>query len=234
MNSHASPPTRRATVALSVEALLRQRARESAAPAGAAVVADAEIAARGRGGIEWRTPDAVAVGVLARPSELDPDSADVAWLAASLAAVEALDAVRSGTRSCQWPDRIACEPDDGLNVSVNALWTLAPGQVDLAVLTARAGPLASPGERSELTDALLDHLRAAAERLDDRAALLDGYRRRCSTLGRALELRMLPHGTMRGTAEDIDETARLVLVSPTGLREQIAVATLNNIQFLPD
>ena len=68
-------------MALSVEALLHQWARQSAAPAGAAVVAETEIAARRRGGIEWRTDDAVAVGVLARPEALDPGSGDVAWLA---------------------------------------------------------------------------------------------------------------------------------------------------------
>ena len=227
-----SPPTRTAAVALSVEALLHQWARQSAAPAGAAVVADTEIAARGRGGVEWRTSDAVAVSVLARPEELDPSSGDVSWLAASLAAVDALDGLRSGNRSCLWPDLILSEPHDGLDVAVNAACTLGPGRVEFVALTVRIGPLTSARERTGITDALLRHLRIRAAELDDPASILDAYRSRCSTLGQAVEVRLLPHGTMRGMAEGIDEAGRLVLASPTGLEEQIPVAALNSVRLL--
>ena len=220
-------------MALSVEALLHQWARQSAAPAGAAVVADAEIAARRRGGIEWRTPDAVAVSVLARPEALDPSAVDVGWAASSLAAARALDACTGGERSCLWPDSI-CGPDDDPEVAVSAACTLGPGRVELAVLTLRVAPVASPGERTLLTDALLEHLREAALSLDDTCGVLDAYRERCSTLGRAVELRLLPHGSMRGLAEDVDGTGRLVLASPTGLRERIAVASLNEVRLLAD
>lgn len=229
-----TPPTRTAAVALSVEALLHQWARQSAAPAGAAVVADTEIAARRRGGIEWRTPDAVAVSVLARPEALDPSAIDVGWAAASLAATRALDACRDGHRSCLWPDLIECEPDDDLDVAVSFACTLGPGRVELAVLTVRLGPVAPPEERSRIADGLLAHLRDLASGLDDPAPILDAYRGRCSTLGRAVELRMLPHGTMRGMAADIDDAGCLVLESPTGLRERIAVASLNEVKLLPD
>ena len=228
-----TPPTRTATVALSAEALLHQWARQSAAPPGAAVVAGTEIAARRRGGIEWRTPDAVAVSVLARPETLDPYAVDVGWAAASLAAARALDACRDGRRSCLWPDLIACEPDDGLEVAVNSACTLGPGRVELAALTVRAGPLAVPEERVRVTDALLLHLRDLAAGLDDPARVLDDYRDRCSTLGRAVELRLLPHGSMRGLAADIDDAGQLVLASPTGLRERIAVASVNAVRLLP-
>ena len=229
-----TPPTRTAAVALSVEALLQQWARQSAAPAGAAVVAETEIAARVRGGVEWRTPDAVAVGVLARPEMLDPNSADVAWAAAGLAAARALDDCRPGRRSCLWPDLIACEPPDGLAVATTAACTLGPGRIDLVVLTARAGPLMSSNERAEVTDALLHHLRALAADLADPGSILDAYRSRCATLGQSAELQLLPHGAMRGRAEDIDDAGRLVVASPTGLREQIPVAMIKSVRLLPD
>lgn len=228
-----TPPTRTAPVALSVEALLHQWARQSSAPAGAAVVADTEIAARRRGGIEWRTPDAVAVSVLARPSNLDPTSADVGWAAASLAAAQALDSCLEGERSCHWPDSIS-GPDDDPDVAVNAACTLGPGRVELAVLAVRAGPVTSPAERTRLVDALLTRLRESAAALDDPYPILDAYRSRCSTLDRAVELRMLPHGTMRGIAADIDDTGRLVLASPTGLQERISVASINEVTLLPE
>lgn len=221
-------------MALSVEALLHQWARQSAAPAGAAVVADTEIAARRRGGIEWRTPDAVAVSVLARPEALDPSALDVGWAAASLAAARALDACRDGSRSCRWPDLVVCEPGDDLEVAVSFACTLGPGRVESAALTVRVGPVVPPQERSRLCDALLMHLRDLASGLDDPSSILDSYRDRCSTLGQAVELRLLPHGTMRGLATDIDDAGHLVLASPTGLRERIAVASLNNVRLLPD
>ena len=228
-----NPPTRTAAVALSVEALLQQWARQSAAPAGAAVVADTEIAARRRGGVEWSTPDAVAVSVLARPVGLDPTSVDVAWAAASLATARALDECGQGQRSCLWPDLISCEPPDAVDVAITATCTLGPGRVELAVLTARVGPLASPAERTRTTDALLHHLRALAPDLDAPASILSSYRSRCSTLGQAVELHLLPHGTMRGLAEDIDDAGRLVLASPTGMHEQIPVAMFKSLRVLP-
>lgn len=228
-----TPPTRTAAVALSVDARLHQWARQEAAPAGAAVVADTEIAARRRGGIEWRTPDAVAVSVLARPETLDPSTVDVGWAAASLAAARALDACRDGRRSCLWPDLIACEPDDDLEVAISSAFTLGPGRVELAALTVRVGPIAAPQERTRITDGLLMHLRELAAGLDDPSTVLHAYRDRCSTLGRAVELRMLPHGSMRGVAADIDDVGQLVLASPTGLRERIAVASVNEVRLLP-
>lgn len=228
-----TPPTRRKGVALSVEALLHQWARQSAAPAGAAVVADTEIAARRRGGIEWRTSDAVAVSVLARPDALDPSVVDVGWAAASLAAARALDDCRDGHRWCLWPDLIECEPDDDLEVAVSFVCTLGPGRVELAALTVRVGPV-MPEERSRITEGLLAHLRDLASGLDDPRAVLDAYRGRCSTLGQAVELQLLPHGTMRGLASDIDDAGRLVLASPTGLRERIGVGSLKEVRLLSD
>ncbi|MCY4664781.1 MAG: hypothetical protein OXC00_08955 [Acidimicrobiaceae bacterium] len=90
-----------------------------------------------------------------------------------------------------------------------------------------------PEERSPMTDALLVHLRDLASGLDDPASILDAYRDRCSTLGQAVELRLLPHGSMRGLAEDIDDAGGLVPASPTGLRERISVSELNNVTLLP-
>jgi len=263
------PPTRSVPVALSAEALLHQWARQSEAPAGAAVVAASEIAARRRGGVEWRTPDAVAVSVLARPDSLDPEAMDVGWAAVSLAAAEALEAgekpdtttcstadpdtrthqtrdarthqtrgdsleacEKPGAWMCLWPDQVLREPPDVREVAVGFACTLGPGRVELAVLTVRVGPLVSAAERETVTSMLLQHLRKQASGIDDPASLLDAYRKRCATLGQPVELRMLPHGTMRGLAEDIDHAGRLVLASPTGLTERIMVASLNESRLL--
>ena len=227
-------PTRNVAVALSADSLLHQWARQSAAPAGAAVVAHTEIAARCRGGIEWRSPDAIAVSVLARPVTLSVASAEVSWLAASLAAAKALDDCVGGHRSCLWPDSVLDEEDEEIDIAATASCTLGPGRVDYAVLTIRVGPVDRVDNRTALTQVLLQHLRTCALDLDEPSEVVDSYKARCATLGRLVELRLLPHGMSRGRAEDVHETGQLVISSPTGLRDQIAVATVGSVTLLPD
>ncbi len=198
------------------------------------MVADTEIAARCRGGIEWRSPDAIAVSVLARPSALAVASAEVSWLGASLAAVRALDEGLGGQRSCLWPDSVLDAEDDEIDVAATASCTLGPGRVEYAVLTIRVGPIDRRDKRAALTDALLQHLRVCAFDLDEPSVVVDSYKARCATLGRLVELRLLPHGTSRGLAEDVHETGRLVVCSPTGLREEFAVATVGSVTLLHD
>lgn len=226
-------PTRTVAVALSADALLHQWARQSAAPAGAAVVAHTEIAARRRGGIEWRTPNAIAVSVLARPLTLAATAAEVSWLAAGLAAAQTLSECLGGRRLCLWPDAVLDEANDVLDVAVTASSTLVPGRVDHVALTVRMGPVDQPDKRAALTLALLRHLRTWASDLDQPSLVVDSYRARCATLDRAVELCLLPSGIIRGLAEDVDGSGRLVLSSPTGLREQVDVATVSSVTLLP-
>lgn len=225
--------TRTVAVALSADALLHQWARQSAAPAGAAVVAHTEIAARRRGGTEWRTPDAIAVSVLARPLALAASAAEVSWLAAGLAAAQTLSECLGGQPQCLWPDAVLDDANDTIDVAVTAESTLAPGRVEYAALTVRMGPVDQPDRRAALGLALVRHLRTWASGLDQPSGVVDAYRARCATLDRAVELSLLPSGIIRGLAEDVDETGRLVLSSPTGLREQVDVATISSVTLLP-
>ena len=125
-------------VAVSVDALMHQWARQDSAPAGSALVAKAEISARLRGGALWRTSGALAAAVLARPVELEPSGMDLAWLAASLGAARALDIVAGGEHRCEWPDAVPV--GSGAEVAVSAICTLGPGRVDYAILIVRLGP----------------------------------------------------------------------------------------------
>ena len=130
---------RRVPVAVSVDALMHQWARQESAPAGSALVAEAEISARLRGGALWRTSGALAAAVLARPAELDPSGMDLAWLAASLGAARALDTAAGGEHRCEWPDAVLVGP--GTEVAVSAICVLGPGRVDYAILIVRLGPV---------------------------------------------------------------------------------------------
>lgn len=148
---------RRVPVAVSVDALMHQWARQESAPAGSALVAEAEISARLRGGALWRTSEALAAAVLARPAELDPSGADLAWLAASLGAARALDIAAGGEHRCEWPDAVLAGL--GVEVAVSAVCTLGPGRVDYAILIVRLGPIGAfgpPGEEAGLAEGLAD------------------------------------------------------------------------------
>ena len=144
-------------MAVSVDALMHQWARQESAPAGAALVAEAEISARLRGGALWRTSEALAAAVLARPAELDPSGMDLAWLAASLGAARALDIAAGGEHRCEWPDAVLVGL--GAEVVVSAVSVLGPGRVDYAILIVRLGPagaFASSVDEAGLAEGLAD------------------------------------------------------------------------------
>lgn len=220
---------RRARVAVSVDALVQQWARQEDAPAGAAVIASSEIAGRLRGGVEWRQAGAVAVGVLARPSALDPSEVELGWLVAGLGAAAALDQSDGGRHVCEWPDRVErAAAGGGGGAVVSSVGQLGPGRVDHIVLIARvAGPV-----DDAVGDALVAGLRVAAGLLDEPAALVEQYRHRCSTLGRRVSMTLLPWGSTRGVARDVTRTGALLLESPTGLVDPIRVAALGRLEHL--
>lgn len=222
---------RRARVAVSVDALMQQWARQEAAPAGAAVIASTEIAGRVRGGLEWRHADAVSVGVLARPRALDPSEVELGWLVAGLGTAAALDRSTGEPHVCTWPDRVepaAAGAPDGHRAAVSSHGQLGPGRVDHIVLVARvAGPV---GEA--VGDALVAGLRASARLLDEPASLVEQYRERCSTLGRRVSMTLLPRGSTRGLARDVARSGALLVESPTGLVEPIRIAALDRLDVL--
>lgn len=247
---------RRVPVAVSVDALMHQWARQESAPAGSALVAEAEISARLRGGALWRTSEALAAAVLARPAELEPSGMDLAWLAASLGAARALDTAAGGEHRCEWPDGVLA--GSGVEVAVSAVCTLGPGRVDYAILIARLGPtsaFAATVDEAGLAEGLADsneprrhgafgppvdeavlvgELRAAARLLDEPDELVDAYRGRCATVGCTAAVALLPHGAVRGTVRGIGADGRLEVESPTGLVERIAVSSFSSLRRLED
>ncbi|MDH3681798.1 MAG: hypothetical protein OEV40_17815 [Acidimicrobiia bacterium] len=227
-----TPPVRHHAVAVSAEALTHQLARQERSPAGSVIVVDSEIAARRRGGSEWRVEDAIAVSVVARPVALTLTTADVAWAAVSMAIALTLDRHAGGFHPCWWPDGVELDSASGLEAAASAVVSLGPGRIDYAILTARLGPVETIGSRAEVGESLVEHLRSAATRLDEPSDLLAEYRHRCATLERELTVTLLPSGSMRGIAHAIDESFALILRSPTGLRESIPVSQLHTLDAL--
>ena len=226
---------RRIQIALSVDALMQQWARQDEAPAGAALIASTEIAGRLRGGVEWRREESVSVGVLARPRALEPSEVELGWLVASLGAASALDAVTGKRHTCVWPDRVVRDSttpgdDEDAEVVVSSAAQLGPGRIDHIVLIARVAGLGDAAD--EAAAALVAELRATARLLDEPAALVEQYRERCSTLGQRVSMTLLPLGSVRGRARDVDHSGALLLESPTGLVEPVAVATLGRLEII--
>lgn len=225
--------TRHADVAVSIEALLHQWARSERAPAGSGFVVKAEIAARRRGGVEWPTTNSLAVGVVVRPTDLDPRSEDLVWLAANLAAVRALDRLTGAQHSSIWPDEILLPRNEGgLTVATTAATQLGPGRVEYGLMTVRIADPSALGADDEIAAAVIDELRGAAPLLDDPAALITIYRDRCATIGSQVKAKLLPSGTSQGTAETVTDVGALVIVTSTGLRETLAIASTRSVTRL--
>ncbi len=216
--------------AVSAEALAHQWARQEGGPHGASCVVDSEVAARLRNGLEWRPREAVAVATIARPAGLEPVRAELGWLAVSLAGAEAMAALSGELRWCLWPDRVVGEVGPDPSVSVTAASALGPGTVTYVVMVVRVDLEPHPAwARAAVADAAVTSLRAAADMLHTPDELVASYRERCRTLGATVKVRVA-RGTHRGRAVAIDERGRLVLESPTGMREAIAVGEVGAIE----
>ena len=241
-----TPPVRVAEVAVSAPALAHQWARQGSAPHGAAMAAHREIAGRGRGGVAWAEPSAVAVSIVVRPDWLASFEAEVGWLAAGLAAADAIEELGVGGRGrarveprLWWPDQI-CWPADGersdamVTVSLLAESILEPGRVAYAVLTVRfsSSRLGDRSEREQAAEVLVAALRRWGDRLDRPGEVASAYRSRCSTIGRVVAVGLSPHGSTRGTVADITGEGALVLRSSTGLTETFPVAATRTVEPL--
>jgi BirA family biotin operon repressor/biotin-[acetyl-CoA-carboxylase] ligase len=79
---------------------------ESGAPAGTMVLADAQLAGRGRGGRRWESPrgDGIWLTLLERLN--DPDALDVLSLRIGLRVAKALDRFTPGPIGLKWPNDI--------------------------------------------------------------------------------------------------------------------------------
>ncbi len=225
-----TPEVRHVPVALSADALMLQWARREQAPAGSAIAVDNEIAARTRGGSHWVRPDSLTVAVLARPRTLEPDVADVAWLAGGVGAAAALDDLTAERYVCHWPDRVECAVEVGAqehpSVVVTSSTLLGPGRIEHIVVIARIAG-ASHVPSASLISTTIEHLRNAVGLLDEPDHIVNLYRARCATLGERLTVGLLPHGIVRGRAIDLGSDGSLVIESATGMRERIAVAAFD-------
>jgi biotin-(acetyl-CoA carboxylase) ligase len=212
---------RDAVVALSVDALAGAWARQEGAPSGAVQTAEQEIAARLRGGVEWRVSPATAVAMVVRPS-LPAERGDLVWIAGTLAAARAVAELRGEAATPWWPDRVAVDGRVLDDVAVGAHVHLGPGIVDHALLVVRVG-------RASAEEAVIDAMTAVLPLLDEPEALLaelravEGWRRQAL-------VRLASRSESRGEIAGVDDTGGLELRSPSGMVERFAVVEVLTVE----
>lgn len=239
---------RRYPVALTTESLALGWARSEAAPEGAVVIADQELAPRQRKGPPWVAfpGNGLYASIVLRP-QLPPEGEDLIWILASVAAANALRSL--GVEAVlKWPDDVMV--GDRKIAGVKAVAQLGPGCIESAVLTFRMNLDVEKGElpeelREVATSALIEQGRQVApdEALDavwsalDAAydsgapALLEDYRALCGTFGRSVRAHLLPRGEMVGTARDVDPFGAL-LIDTGGRNAVLNVGTLKRLEYL--
>jgi BirA family transcriptional regulator, biotin operon repressor / biotin---[acetyl-CoA-carboxylase] ligase len=199
---------------LSTEAAAQAWAR-AGGPDGGLIVADYQASPRGRGGLQWRVQPGVdlAFSLLLKPGLAAEDEG---WLYTVV--TSALADVLDGDAVVHWPDEV--HGDMGRLAAVGVYADLQPGGVAWAVASAllpdvvgMARRRGTPAERGVLLARVLDAVEARCRQ--DRAAVLDDYRRRCATFGRVVRARLIPLGpagpTIVGRAVDTAPDGALVL-----------------------
>ncbi len=212
----------------------REKAREGVAH-GWALVADEQLAGRGRGGRRWESPPGsnLYVSFVLRPSLSARESPRLA-LAAGLAVADAVDlALGAPHARVKWPNDVRVDGRKlsgvlvegglrgdalawvvlGVGVNVKGDAPEAVRGIATSVEAERGAAVSRAAVLASLCVAVERRVEALESGFD---ALRDELRARCETLGRAVSL-----AGRSGVAEDIDDDGALVLRLPTGERVSV-------------
>ena len=216
--------------------IARQRARAGHRE-GLVVLADEQVAGRGRLGRGWAAPPGTSLllSVLLRPTWLAPADAFLLTMLAGVALCAAVEQAAPIRAALKWPNDLLLPAPGGLRKAAGVLseldldgdrigWVVlgmginvnwAPqGVVDGRDLglqaTSLSASLGQPVERLALLRALLVQLDGeyGALRRGQRGSLFERWRARLATLGQPVQVR-LPAGELHGTAEDVEPSGAL-------------------------
>ncbi len=230
------------------------------APAGTTVVAEEQTEGRGRLGRSWVAPPGTGllVSVLLRPPLLTSEL----WRVTSLAGVALVDAIRelAGERpvhprvGLKWPNDLLLDGRKaagllaeagavggrpawvalGMGVNVSQTRDDFPGEVaDRATSVALA--TGAPVDRAELLGAWGRRFEEGYGCLlaGQAPALLAAYRDRLETLGQQVRADRLAGEPVVGTAVELTAGGRLVILTSSGARVEIATADVQHLVPLP-
>ena len=224
----------------STNADVAARARDGAAE-GLVVVAESQVAGKGRRSRVWVSPPraGLAVSVLLRPGGhgVTPDRFGWLPLLTGVALVDAVQRVAGVESALKWPndllvdgrkcagilaETVPGDPAPAVVVGVGLNVTLRPDELPRPDATS----LAIAGADSTDRDPLLRELLRALARWYGRwcaaggdagaSGLAGAYREHCATVGRPVRVELPGGGARTGDAVGIDADGRLVLDEPDG------------------
>jgi BirA family biotin operon repressor/biotin-[acetyl-CoA-carboxylase] ligase len=195
------------------------------------LIAEHQTAGRGRGDRRWQglPRSGLALSVLLRP-EVPPARWGWLPLLAGVALCEVVADLGQVEATLKWPNDLLLGPRQvkaagilaevggggvvlgiGLNVSLRVDELPVPEATSLVIEGAACT------DREVLVKALLRRLDEKARRWSchggdtGASGLCEAYRARCSTLGQQVRVQLAGHGSLLGTAVDVDGEGRLVL-----------------------
>lgn len=235
----------------STNAVAADRAR-AGAPEGLVVVADHQVAGRGRLDRTWETPPGTAVtfSLVLRP-RVPPASWPWLPLLAGHNVAKALTSLGYDAR-VKWPNDVLLddrkvagilvervETPDGPAAIVGVGINVGLGAEELPVPTATSLALAAPAGTPvpSRVDVLLQVLPTIKEAYDIWQAggeqatgrLASSYRSRCATLRREVRIELPGGGQLTGTAVDVDTDGRLV-VEADGRTERVGAGDVVHVR----
>ena len=234
----------------STNADLADAAREDA-PEGTAIVADVQGSGRGRRGRSWESPAraGIALSMLVRPD--DVPEARWPWLSllTGIAVYETINDVAKIDAELKWPNDVLIDGRKTAGILVERIETptgpaavvgiglnvsLAESELPVPTATSLAIEGAATTDRSVIVRALMRTFEplyrawAAAEG-DPAGGMLESYVRRCSTLGRTVDVHVPDGSTLRGVAEAIDAAGQLV-VEADGIRHALSAGDVVHVR----
>jgi BirA family biotin operon repressor/biotin-[acetyl-CoA-carboxylase] ligase len=203
---------------------------------GLVVAAERQTEGRGRLNRSWEAEAGAAllVSVLLRPGGLRPSRFFLLAAAAGVAAREACQQVGGFTPALKWPNDLMIGDRKLAGILAEATGQAVVVGMGLNVHAAPPGAAwadEAAGRRIDRSELLAAWLIGLDRHLDDWAAVLEAYRRGCSTIGRAVAVEAAA-GRLVGTAEAIDDDGRLVVRDAAGAR--VAVSSGDVIHLRPD
>lgn len=201
------------------------------------VVADEQTAGRGRLGRTWEAApgSSLLVSVLLRGAG-DPVRAVMAAGVALAAAVEEVAGVDAGLK---WPNDVVVDDrklagllaeaeGDALVVGVgcNVNWESFPDEL-VATATACNLEVGRIVDRDVLLDAFLDHF---ADGLDRGDAVVDAYRSRLATVGRAVRVQHVRGDELVGAAVGITDDGALIVRDDAGTEHTVVAADVHHLR----
>lgn len=232
-------------------ALVTQARDDASLPDLTLIVTDHQSAGRGRLGRAWVTPprSAITFSLLLRPVGVDPSAWSWVPLLTGLAATRVVRRLAGCPARVKWPNDVLIEgrklvgilaealPGQDavvIGIGMNVSQTAAEIPVDTGTSLVLGG--AAVTDRDPVFRALVRELAAVVTRWREAggdveaSGLAAEVREAMDTLGRRVRVELPGGDVVLGTAEELDQQARLVVTEPDGRRHRISAGDVHHVR----